>query len=153
MRTLLILLSLLPPLCAFADDPVHLGSGKADGNSFSFTLSKAAVEALPQWGTRSGTTAVSPRYATEVARNQLKTLVPDGDNWRLGDVCLSDLREDRWAYLVRFYREYPPEIAVFGGEYLEIPVLLDGSTLKPTITFDERLKMRSQPLPSAEPRK
>ena len=89
---------------------------------------------------------MSPRDGSDLARNQLKTFVADGDKWRLGDTCLFDLGGDRWIYVVRFYREYPPEDAVFGGEYIEIPVLMNGSILKPAIVFDERLKMRYQKL-------
>jgi hypothetical protein len=142
MRALIVSLFLPLALSAFADDPVQVASGKADGNSFAFTLSKAQIEATPQWRTDSEHHAVWPQRAIDIARNQLKTFVADGDKWRRDDICLFDLGGDRWIYVVRFGREYPPDIAVYGGEYLEIPVLMDGSTVKPKVVYDERLKMR-----------
>jgi hypothetical protein len=142
MRTSFLLSLLLPAISALADDLVQVGSGKADGNSFDFSLTKAEIVATPRWKTGSEHPAVSPRDAISTARNQLKTFVADGDKWRLDNICLFDLGEDRWIYVVRFGREYPPTTAVFGAEYLEIPVLMDGSTVKPKVVYDERLKMR-----------
>ncbi|MBA2271063.1 MAG: hypothetical protein H0W20_10780 [Chthoniobacterales bacterium] len=100
MRILIVLLLLLSAPGVFADDPVHVASGEADGNRFTFSLSKAEIEAVPKWGADSERHALSPRYAIDVARNQLKTFVADGDNWRLGDICLFDLGADRWIYVV-----------------------------------------------------
>jgi hypothetical protein len=142
MRALVVLSLLLLAVAALADDPVQVASGKADGNSFAFTLSKAEIEVTPRWGSDSQHHAVSPQRAIDIARNQLKTFVADGDKWRRDDICLFDLGGDRWIYVVRFGREYPPTTAVYGGEYLEIPVLMNGSTVKPKIVYDERLKMR-----------
>jgi hypothetical protein len=85
---------------------------------------------------------VAPRHAIEVARKQLKSFVGDGNKWRCDGISLFDLGKDRWIFLVRFGREYPPTTAVYGGEYFDIPVLMNGSVVKPTIIYDERLKMR-----------
>jgi len=145
MRASFLLSLLLPAISALADGLVQVGSGQADGNSFDFSLTKAEIQATPRWKSDSEHHAVSPRDAITAARNQLKTFVADGGKWRLDNICLFDLGEDRWIYVVRFFREYPPTTAVFGGEYLEIPVLMNSFTVKPKVVYDERLKMREVP--------
>ena len=145
MRFLAFPLLFVAAIVALADDPVHVGSGKADGNSFTFPLTKAQIEAMPRWSD-SDARAISPRVAIGTARNQLRTFVADGEKWSFRNICLFDLGDERWIYVVSFHREYPPEDAVFGGEHLEIPILMDGSTVTPEVVYDERLKMRYQPL-------
>lgn len=142
MRILVLASLLVFALSALADDRVQVGSGKTDGNSFAFALSKAEIDSTPRWVSDSDHHAVAPRHAIDIARNQLKGFVADGDKWRLDDVCLFDLGHDRWIYVVRFGRQYPPTTAVYGGEYLEIPVLMNGSVVKPTVVYDKRLKMK-----------
>ena len=36
-----------------------------------------------------------------------------------------------WIYVVRFQRIYPEDVAVFGADYFNIAVLMDGTSIKP----------------------
>ncbi len=75
-------------LLAFAADfssasPVEVGTGKADGNHFSFKVSDAEIHNTPWWTSGAKHHAVPPRSAIDIARKQLKEFVVDGDKWRL----------------------------------------------------------------------
>jgi len=143
MRILVLLSLLLLALRAFANDPVEVGSGKADGKQFTFVLTSVEIHKTPQWHSGSVSRAVTPRQAIYAARKQLKSFVGDGDKWPFDDISLFDLGEDRWIFQVRFHRDYGPTTAVTAGEYFNIPVLMNGAVVKPTIIYDERLKMRN----------
>jgi hypothetical protein len=67
-----------------------------------------------------------------MARKQLDRLVPPGQAWHLDAVRIVDGGEQtHWLYEVSFRRDYPGAIEVFGGDYLDILVLMDGTVIEP----------------------
>ena len=45
--------------------------------------------------------------------------------------------------MAMFDRQYPTDIAVFGADYFQIPVLMSGATLKPKVQYIAPDKMES----------
>ena len=108
-------------------------SGKADGKQFEFPLSAEAVKATPVWTADSPCPPVEPRRAIEIATKQLHDLVKEPAKWYFVQLNLVAFSGDHWAYIVVFDRQYPNDVAVFGGDFFEIPVLMSGATLKPKV--------------------
>lgn len=111
---------------------MHPG-GKADARQFEFNVTDADVSKTPVWQPDSATPPLSPRRAGEIAQKQLEGFVLDRTKWRLFQIILVDWGQHHWFYIVRFERQYPPDLAVFGGDYFEIPVLMSGAVLQPKI--------------------
>ena len=110
------------------------GSGKADGKDFSFTVSASDVTKTPIWAPTAEHPPLSPRQALGIARNQLRTLVKDADDWPLHEIGLTDMGDHlHWIYMVYFFRKYPPDVAVYGADHFYIPVLMDGRVIKPKV--------------------
>jgi hypothetical protein len=111
---------------------MHPG-GKADAKQFEFNVTDEDVGKTPVWPSDSSTPPLSPRHAGEIAQKQLEQFVLDRTKWRLFQITLVDWGEQHWLYIVHFERQYPPDLAVFGGDYFEIPVLMSGAVLQPKI--------------------
>jgi hypothetical protein len=108
--------------------------GKADGKQFTFSITAAAVKNAPAWSLDSLNPPLSPREAQSIAEVQLEKFVRDPKQWHVREVCLMHFGDHvHWAYTVRFEREYPPDLAVYGADYFEIPVLMSGGVFTPKV--------------------
>jgi hypothetical protein len=137
MRALVLVAAmlLLPHALPAQDGPSQTGHGKADGKSFSFSVTAQTVMESPPWRTSAAYPPFPIRRAIAIARRQLDGLVRNRAVWQFEQICLSEFPEDRWVYFVSFRREYPPNMAVFGADYFHIPVLMDGSTVRPKVRY------------------
>lgn len=137
MRALVLGAALLhfPHALPAQDGPSQTGHGKADGKSFSFSVTDQTVRKTPPWRSSAADPPFPIRRAITIARRQLDGLVRDRAVWQFEQICLSEFPEDRWVYFVSFRREYPPDMAVFGADYFHIPVLMDGRTLRPKVRY------------------
>jgi len=108
--------------------------GKADGKQFDFSVSDTAVKATPAWTPDAACPPLQPRRAIEIATKQLHDLVKDPAKWYFLQINLVDFGDHmHWVYVVIFDRHYPPDLAVYGGDYFQIPVLMSGTTLQPKV--------------------
>ena len=108
--------------------------GKADGKQFDFTITDTAVKASPVWTSDATCPPLQPRRAIEIATKQLHDLVKDPEKWYFLQINIVDFGDHlHWVYVVMFDRQYPPDLAVYGGDYFQIPVLMSGATLKPKV--------------------
>lgn len=109
-------------------------SGKADGKQFFFKVTDTDVKNAPPWALDAPNPPLSPRRAQEIARKQLDGFVREPSKWYFHEVTLVDFGDHiHWLYVVRFEREYPPDMAVYGADHFEIPVLMNGSIFQPKI--------------------
>jgi len=109
--------------------------GKAEGKQFDFSVTDTAVKATPVWTPDAACPPLQPRRAIEIATKQLRDLVKEPAKWYFLQINLVDFGDHmHWVYVVIFDRQYPPDLAVYGGDYFQIPVLMSGATLKPKVT-------------------
>ena len=108
-------------------------NGKADGKQFEFPLTVDVVKTTPAWTPDASCPPLEPRRAMDIATKQLHELVKEPDKWYFFQLNLVQFTGDHWAYIVIFDRHYPDDVAVFGADYFESPVLMSGATLKPKI--------------------
>src|SRR5437588_4154827 len=110
-------------------------SGKANGQSYEFTATKAKFAKTPVWPVGTEHPPLAPRRAEEIARRQLQQLVSGGADWRLEGITVFPLGDDlHWVYSVEFSPPLRPNVAVFMADYMRLLVLFDGSVIKPKIT-------------------
>src|SRR5262245_39960336 len=100
--------------------------GKADGKQFDFPLTIDVVKDTPTWAPNSACPPLDPRRAIDIATRQLHELVKKPADWYFIQINLIQFNGDHWAYIVTFDRHYPPDVAVYGADYFEIPVLMSG---------------------------
>jgi hypothetical protein len=63
---------------------------------------------------------LAPGRAQVIARKQLDRIIPPKSSWYVDAVRLvAAVEGTHWLYEVCFRREYPPDVAVFGGEYVD----------------------------------
>jgi len=109
--------------------------GKANGNHYEFTVTKADIANTPIWSHKSEDPPLSWRRAEQIARTDLERLLPDGKAWLVREITLAQLGDDvHWLYLVTFE---PPPIGHPGEkdpDFMRIIVLMDGKTGPPTVT-------------------
>ena len=136
MRPLVVaaVLLILPRFLLAQVESSAAGHARADGKQLWFPVTAADVRQAPTWPQDAENPPLPPREAIAIARRQLSGLVSDPAVWEFEEICLSRFSEDRWAYFVRFRREYGPNVAVTGGDYFHIPVLMNGTTVEPKIT-------------------
>jgi hypothetical protein len=135
MRIVLFTFLLLWAPCAIDGEVAGISpSGKADGKQFNFKVTDVDVKNTPAWALDAPNPPLAPRRAQEIARKQLEEFVADRSKWYVHEVSLIDFGDHiHWLYVVQFTREYPPDLAVFGADFFEIPVLMSGAVLKPEI--------------------
>jgi hypothetical protein len=127
-----ILLCLVTP--AISGEISGMGaSGKADGKQFEFPLTADVVKTTPAWTANSPCPPLEPRRAIDIATKQLHELVKEPSKWYFVQFELVQFSGDHWAYIVIFDRHYPEDVAVFGADFFQIPVLMSGATLKPKV--------------------
>lgn len=111
--------------------------GRLDGKSYSTSVTYSTLSQTPAWKLGSDDIPVTQPKAAELAGSALKEQFPDQASFQLESITLQYNKQvDRWAYTLRYLREYSPqEIQAAGGgltaDQLSYFVLLDGSVVKP----------------------
>ncbi len=135
MRALTILALFFVALAAHGEEPsgVYSAYGDVDDKHFKSTVSLEDIRKAPQWSPAAEEVPpLPPGRAQAIARKQLDRIIPAGSSWHLDAVRLVAAAEGtHWLYEVSFRREYPPEVAVYGGEYVDLLVLMDGTASEP----------------------
>jgi hypothetical protein len=125
---------------AFADDFYGSRLSHFKEKSYDFRLSKAAIERAPKWEKTADYPPLSPRKALQIALAQAKELRPEVTNWNTDDIKLEQIGSstsnypstEKWIFLVTL-QDYSGPIAGVPWQ-LKIPIYMDGSTIKPTIS-------------------
>lgn len=109
-------------------------SSYVDGMRWDFVVRPQALESAPRWPQDSPAPPLAPREAIASARRMLETLLPDSENWRLGNVTLQPLHQDGvWLYTIEFLRDMRPTgLGSYIGSPMRIVVLMDGTAVTPT---------------------
>ena len=107
--------------------------GQVDDQHFKAEVSLEQIRKTPQWSPgMEESPPLSPRRAQAIARQALTRVLPSGQTWQLDAVRIVSAALGRhWLYEVAFIREYPPDIAVYGGDRFDILVLMDGTAVEP----------------------
>lgn len=104
-----------------------------NGKTFAFEVDDKQLLKAPVWDTHQGHPPLDARKAVGLARTQLRDLVEDSQEWKLKEIALRESPIDgRWLYLIRCH----PPMAKLKGlmEFVEIPVLMDGTTVKADVS-------------------
>jgi hypothetical protein len=103
------------------------------GEQWEFAVTQKALDASPSWADDADSPPLPPRSASRVAAQELQDLGLDASAWRVNQIILQQTGRTarKFVYLVEF-TERPPSSSV---EYLSvtcrIPVLMDGTTVRP----------------------
>jgi hypothetical protein len=105
-------------------------------HSYTFTFDSADLEECPKWSFGDDMPSLGFKSAAEAARNRLGSVVDDPKQWEISGIALEPLNEGRhWMYSVSFLS--PPVEPSSRRDSVEIPVLLSGKTVKPSVQDDE----------------
>jgi hypothetical protein len=106
-------------------------SSHTRGVRWEFSLTRAALDQSPAWPEGDPWPPLSPRRAIELAWQQLRTLVGDTERWRFNAVSLKQVGpKQTWIYVVQI-AEPPPRPDGGVHSWIEMIVLLDGTTVAP----------------------
>ena len=112
----------------------YSATGQADRKQFTSKVTDAALAKAPAWSKGSERPPLSPGRARELAYKQLQESVHDAKQWKLHEIGLVDTGDHvHWIYVAHFMRRYPDTVAVFGAEFFDIVVLMDGTPIKPEL--------------------
>jgi hypothetical protein len=136
MRSVLLAF-LFAASCLASDDHSawYAAYGDVGDKHFQSKATWSQIEQAPRWSPDTEEMPpLAPTRAQSIALRTLEPLIPPGQEWHLHEVRIVDggLRT-HWLYEVSFRREYPrdPNVAVFGGEFMAILVLMDGTAIEP----------------------
>jgi hypothetical protein len=107
--------------------------GQVDNQHFKAEVSLEQIRKTPQGSPQTEELPpLSPGRAQVIARRALERVLPSGQTWQLDAVRIVGGALGRhWLYEVAFTREYPPGVAVYGGDRFDILVLMDGTVVEP----------------------
>jgi hypothetical protein len=135
MRAVIIFALVCSTLRACAQEPSgsYSASGDVDEKHFKSTVSLEDIRKAPQWSPATQEVPpLAPGRAQVIARKQLDRIIPPQSSWYVDAVRLvAAVEGTHWLYEISFRREYPPDVAVFGGEYVDLLVLMDGTSPEP----------------------
>jgi|SRR5437016_14326055 hypothetical protein len=140
MRGVIIIALVAFGSAALAEEPSSRYSAvsQADRKQFASRVTDEALAKAPIWSADAGAPPLAPRRAQEIAFKQLSQSVEDPKQWDLHEIGLVDTGDHlHWIYVVHYTRHYPEDMAVFGGEYFDIVVLMDGTSVKPEVLHIE----------------
>ena len=136
MRTIVVIAASIASVAVageFLDS--YFAPGKADGKQYVSEVTKGEIAKTPTWSSQQEHPPLSPQRAQQIARDQLRQLLPDSSSWILREITLAKFSDDiHWLYLVTF--EPPP----FGhpgednADFMRIVVLMNGQVVAPTVT-------------------
>jgi hypothetical protein len=103
------------------------------GNRYDFSFSQKDFSECPEWTLSDTSPPLGMKSAAEAARRRLgSVLKSEVDNWQLSAVEFNAFADGKqWVYRVRFMS--PPEGEDMSSHSFEIPVLMSGKTVKPSV--------------------
>lgn len=140
MRSFVVLALLALAAATRADDRDFRYSAisQADRKQFASRVTDEALAKAPVWSPDASAPPLTPGRAQQIAFKQLSQSVTDPKQWDLHEIGLVDIGDHfHWIYVVHYTRHYPADMAVFGGEFFDICVLLDGISIKPEVLHVE----------------
>jgi hypothetical protein len=109
------------------------------GEGWEFVVGGRYLERSPRWPAGTDSPPLAPRAAVRSARSLLHLMsCKDAETWEVVEVALRRLggEGDVWVYLVRFQeplRVAKGSVGVTAARVLDVPVLLDGTALRPAV--------------------
>jgi len=120
---------------ALAEEPTgfYAAYGVVDDQHFKSTASLEQIRKTPKWSPDTEQfPPLPPGRAQALARKQLDRIIPSGQTWYVDAVrTVAVVEGANWLYEVSFRRQYPPDVAVYGGDYVDVLVLMDGTSIEP----------------------
>ncbi len=106
---------------------------------YDFRFTTTDFEICPKWDFSDEMPSLGFKSAAMAARICLGSIVDNPKKWEIFRISLEALDEgNEWIYKVSFLS--PPESSSNMREYVEIPVLLSGKTIKPSVHDDDLIK-------------
>jgi hypothetical protein len=134
MRVITITAMFCLLVAALAEEPsrFYAGYGVVDDQRFKSTASFEQIRNAPKWSPDTEEFPPLPLgRAQAIARKQLDRIIPAGQTWYVDAVRIVAVVEGtHWLYEVSFRRQYPPDVAVYGGDYVDLLVLMDGTCIE-----------------------
>jgi hypothetical protein len=135
MRAALLLVFVLAALRACAQEPYgeYNAYGDVDERHFKSTVSLETSRRTPQWSPATKEAPpLAPGRAQAIARKQLDSIIPPESTWYLDAVRLvAVVQGTHWLYEISFRRKYPDDGSIFGGDHVDLLVLMDGTSPEP----------------------
>jgi len=105
---------------------------------YEFPCPVPIAERTPKWK-EGDEVPLSPNAAVQAARTEIKTLFPDGADWTLNEIKMTNCADaSHWCYLISFS---PPDKRTDEEKMIghplprfAVPVLLNGVVVSPDIT-------------------
>jgi hypothetical protein len=103
------------------------------GKRYDFRITLDGLSKSPVWLDDAANPPLSPRQASAVASDYLKTLFSDAENWRVSKISLQPIR-DRWVYTVEFIAPLPPGYADYLSSPFNVVVTMNGLAVPAVIS-------------------
>ena len=128
-----ITLALLVYLTARGEDFVYCSYGSYLGRSYETCISKDQLENTPKWVDGAPDPPLSARSAKEIATVQLNKQFKEANAWRVDEIALTLINDDRWVYIISFSQPRPESVNESLASPFKIVVLMNGTVVKPTL--------------------
>ena len=127
-----VFLTFLFAASCIAGDGWYAALGDIGGQHYRSQVTWTQIEQAPKWSPDAQETPpLPPGRAQAIARKELNRLIPLGQTWHLHAVRIVDAGRGQWLYEVSFERQFPSDVAVIGGQFMDILVLMDGTAIEP----------------------
>ncbi len=135
LSILVVLVAMLLVIPACAQDAAASYRSDHAGKRYDFTVTHAQLQRTPDWAEDADNPPLSPRTALARARVDLRTFLPDASQWRHPEITLKEVgAPHKWMYIVEFEGPLPPNVIDGPVDLMSVPVLMDGTAIKPVIT-------------------
>jgi hypothetical protein len=112
-------------------------ASQQDGKLYRFAVTAALLAGSPAWAEADNDPPLPVRAAIKAAAAHLPKFVPDAEKWRMNEVRLVPVTDNKWVYAVEFHgrASAPPT----PSEPVPVPtftliILMSGEAIEPTIT-------------------
>ena len=105
--------------------------------SFTTTITDAAIKKTPAWRSGEDNPPLSARRALSLAEREKSQLVTDTKDWtwEFSTATLVPTKNDRWYWVIKYQAHGPPGSGGTGLKpYLDVAVLMDGTVVETTVT-------------------
>jgi len=83
--------------------PIPTRRATIRGESFAYKLSDRDFANTPSWNQEEGEPPISISRAVKIARENLPRFVKNADVWKIRQVTLQSMSEDKWYYRINFF--------------------------------------------------
>lgn len=106
-----------------------------EGRKYDFAISDVRLAKTPVWQSEDSSPLLSPRKAGDLATGFLPKLVADPARWKIKEITLTPVGPGSvWIYVVEIVESDPPGAGEGRLPKFNIPVLMDGTVVQPSIT-------------------